>query len=264
MQHSFDIMIAERFGVNVAIFLNNIVFWIKKNQANERHYYDGRFWTYNSQAAFLKLFPYWSRKTLRTTIDAANKHGLIMQGNYNKSAYDRTTWYALSDFGLSLFPLLNAQEPSSLLIGRDRPIDFPESAFTLAESGQPIPDSKPDIKTDTISSNKKNGKQLREIIDVYHEELPDSPKIRVPSDELGRLVKVMVNRWPELNEQKEEFNLDALRNYFRFIKEHQPTFLAPYETKNHNLKKNGLTTLIRFDTIANFINEKWDFKAKKR
>ena len=107
MQHLFDIGIASKFGVNVAIFLNNIAFWIAKNKANNRHYQDGRYWTYNSQESFQQLFPYWSRQNIRTVIKSAKDQGLIIDDNFNKSSYDKTKWYALTDLGLSLFPSLS-------------------------------------------------------------------------------------------------------------------------------------------------------------
>jgi hypothetical protein len=103
MQHHFDIEIANKYGVNVAIFLNNLAFWIHKNIANKKHEYDGSYWTYNSVEAYTLLFPYWTYKQLRKIIKDCVENGLILEGNYNKSPYDRTKWYALSDLGLSLF-----------------------------------------------------------------------------------------------------------------------------------------------------------------
>ena len=48
MQHSFDIEIAEKYGVSEAILLQHLWFWIEKNKANEVNFYDGTYWTYNS------------------------------------------------------------------------------------------------------------------------------------------------------------------------------------------------------------------------
>lgn len=145
MQHSFDISIAEKYGVNVAIFLNNLAFWIKKNQANNKHFYDGRYWTYNSQEAFSQLFPYWSRQNIRTVLALCEKHGLLIKGNFNESGYDRTTWYGLSDLGLSLFSCLNKEHKP---IGENQPMELMKPTNSLVRTNQPIPDSKPDIKPD--------------------------------------------------------------------------------------------------------------------
>ena len=59
MTYSFDCRLAEKYGVDEAIFLHNLYFWIvRKNEANGRHHHEGRTWTYNSMAAFARLFPF--------------------------------------------------------------------------------------------------------------------------------------------------------------------------------------------------------------
>ena len=150
MQHSFDIGIAHKYGVNIAIFLNNIAFWVQKNGANKRHYSNGRYWTYNTIESYSKLFPYWSIQTLRTTIKKAINEGLLLKDNFNVSTYDRTTWYALSDIGLNLFPALNNLDPAQQPICENQQMESLES--TNGFVGIPIPDSKPDNKPDNIIS----------------------------------------------------------------------------------------------------------------
>lgn len=96
-RHSFDPQIAAEVGLNAAVIYQNIVFWIEKNEANDRHFKDGRTWTYNSITAFAKLFPYFTEKQIRTAIDKLLDAGLILKGNYSDNTYDRTNWYALGD-----------------------------------------------------------------------------------------------------------------------------------------------------------------------
>jgi hypothetical protein len=148
MQHSFDISIATKYGVNVAIFLNNIAFWIHKNVANNKHYHDGFHWTYNSQEAFLQLFPYWTRQNLRTVINQTREKGLILIGCYNETKYDHTSWYALTDEGLSLFPTLKSA-------GCNQPINLSNPTSSLVGINQPIPDSNTDIKPNREQTRKK-------------------------------------------------------------------------------------------------------------
>jgi hypothetical protein len=109
MQHHFDSEIAEQFGVNVAIFLDQMAFWITKNLANERHIHDGSCWTRNTLQAYTKMFPYLSVKQIRKILSDCEKHDLIKIGNYNKTQYDRTGWYALTEksaklLNISIFP----------------------------------------------------------------------------------------------------------------------------------------------------------------
>jgi hypothetical protein len=105
MQHHFDTDIAKEFGVNVAIFLDNIAYWTIKNIANQTHFHDDHYWTYNTVQAFTQLFPYWTTRQMRTIIDECLKKNLLIEGNYNQKKYDKTKWYALTNNGLKMFNL---------------------------------------------------------------------------------------------------------------------------------------------------------------
>ncbi len=106
MINTFNSNIATQYSVNTAIFIQQLAQWIFVNLANNRHIHDGLCWSYNSQKAFQSIFPYWTRQNLRTIINQAIKDGLVIKGNYNKSLYDRTSWYALTEKGLSHYPEL--------------------------------------------------------------------------------------------------------------------------------------------------------------
>lgn len=95
--HHFDTGIAQDVGVNAAILYQNICFWIDKNAANEKHFIEGRYWTYNSVAAFGKLFPYLGRGAIENALKKLIAEGYLVASDFNKSAYDRTKWYALGD-----------------------------------------------------------------------------------------------------------------------------------------------------------------------
>jgi hypothetical protein len=93
MNHSFNIEDAKKYGVNCAVILENIRFWVAKNKANDKHSYDGKYWTYNSVKAFGELFPYMSSDVIRRSLDKLVAEGEILKGNYNENTYDRTAWY---------------------------------------------------------------------------------------------------------------------------------------------------------------------------
>jgi len=141
--HYFDIRIAELYGVNCAVILQNLWHWIKKNEANEKNFYDGTYWTYNSTKAFSELFPYLSHKQVKTALKRLQDEGIIVTGNYNAMKYDRTLWYAITKKGrevlqgdkrdYSIFPLGQMENPSK------------ENGFHL--EGQPIPDINANINS---------------------------------------------------------------------------------------------------------------------
>lgn len=99
MKHIFDVDIAKIYGVNAAILLENIGYWIKQNEANGTNFFDGYYWTFNSRRAYRELFPYMSERQINTAFEKLIKDGLVITGNYNKLAYDRTLWYALTQKG---------------------------------------------------------------------------------------------------------------------------------------------------------------------
>ena len=97
MTYQFDTDIAALYGVDESIMIANLQFWIRKNEANGKHFHEGRYWTYNSIEAFTKLFPFWTARQVRRVLKSLEDKDVIVTGNYNTSAYDRTTWYAFSD-----------------------------------------------------------------------------------------------------------------------------------------------------------------------
>ena len=97
MDYSFNGDIAAKYGVDEAVFIHNLYWWIRKNQANGRHYKDGKTWTYNSIAAWSELFPFWSESQVRRIVDKLKNNGAILVESYNKGKFDHTKWYAISD-----------------------------------------------------------------------------------------------------------------------------------------------------------------------
>lgn len=101
MQHNFDVEIAKQFGILEAILLEHIYFWIEKNKANDKHYYNNEYWTYNSRKAFSEIFPYATERQIRTALEKLEKNEMIKTGNFNKVGFDKTLWYAITAKGYS-------------------------------------------------------------------------------------------------------------------------------------------------------------------
>ena len=95
--------VAMKYGVDEAIFLDSIMFWYRHNRANGLNFHDDRWWTYNSMAAYVELFPWWSDKQLRRIIKSCREQGALLTANYNEDGRDRTVWYSPSDELLLLY-----------------------------------------------------------------------------------------------------------------------------------------------------------------
>lgn len=128
--HSFSVDVAQEVGVNAAILLQSIKWWCEKNKANGKHCHDGLYWTYNSVKAWQELYPYLGKSAIESALKKLEERGFIKVGNYNKSAYDRTKWYAITDDGLRLF---------GDSISGNREMDEAESGNPNSETSQPIP-----------------------------------------------------------------------------------------------------------------------------
>ena len=99
MKHSFEIAIADKYGIEVAVVFDMFCFWINKNEANENNYHDGKYWTFNSAKGFKKLFPYWSEKKIQRILQKMVEEDLIVKGNYNENPWNQTSWYAVGNRG---------------------------------------------------------------------------------------------------------------------------------------------------------------------
>jgi hypothetical protein len=147
MEYSFNLQIAEKFGVNAAIFLKNIGFWIAKNTGNNKHCYDGYHWTYNSISSFTALFPFWNERQIYTVVNNLLEKKIIKKGNYNKIGYDRTLWYTIIDkevFSICVEPILHKSK-----------MEVTKKQNPTTKKVTPIPD----INTDVNPDNKPNKKE---------------------------------------------------------------------------------------------------------
>jgi hypothetical protein len=97
MEHHFNTEYALKYGIEEAIVINNLQFWITKNRANKKHFIENRTWTYNSYKAFSEIFPYWNEHKMKRILDSLVEKEILLRENYNKSGYDRTCWYAFKD-----------------------------------------------------------------------------------------------------------------------------------------------------------------------
>lgn len=148
MDYQFNGDIAMIYGVSEAVLIHNFYWWIAKNEANGRHYYDGHNWTYNTTKALSKLLPFFTPKQIRRMIENLKSKGALYVGNYNKKPFDRTQWYAISEEIMEIYKKGKCFCPNGQL-------EVTKRANGSAQMGTPIPDSKP--------VNKPIGKQISNL-----------------------------------------------------------------------------------------------------
>lgn len=88
--------LASVVGLQEAIVLQQVHYWMDRTVHIKDHYR----WIYNTFDTWEEQFPFWSRTTIRRIIQrlresTEDRGPLLIIGNYNKKAYDRTLWYRI-------------------------------------------------------------------------------------------------------------------------------------------------------------------------
>lgn len=94
--HSFNVGIAKDFSHTMALWIGHLAFYSQINLSKKENIHDGLVWSYDTIASLSDYFPYFSKSQIETMINNSVKEGLVVKGNYNKTPYDRTVWYALT------------------------------------------------------------------------------------------------------------------------------------------------------------------------
>lgn len=208
--HMFDPQIAQEYGVNAAIIFQNLAYWIEHNRAKETNFHDGRYWTYNSVRAFTELFPYLTDKQIRGALKKLEEGGMILVGNYNKSAYDRTRWYALAEKGLSIYT--------------KGQMNFADRENENDPEGEPIPDINANVTTSYKPDIGAPKKEPRHKYGEYSNVLlsdADSAKLKAefPNDWKERIERL--SDYMESKGKTYKNHLATIRNWARRDSESQ-------------------------------------------
>lgn len=203
-KHVFDVEVAQMVGVNAAILLENIAHWCEHNKANGENYHDGHYWTYNSMKAFEELFPYIKARGIRTALDKLREEGLIIVGNYNKSAYDRTQWYTLTEKSEALFGIDTS-------ICQKRQMEMSEVTNQSVTNDAPIPDINTCVTSGVNTSVNKQGRK-RHSFDAIINAYTDNPPTR---ELLGEWLQNRKAKRAAMTDNAIRRNIDKLDEYAR-------------------------------------------------
>ena len=221
--HIFHTAIAMKIGIEAAIILENIFFWCKKNEANEKHYHHGKTWTYNSIEAFHKLFPYMSKYSIRKALIDLEKYGYIITGNFNKVSYDQTKWYAITDKVLEDFNEKSEQIDSKKIensIYRKLKMDSSKTENGILILDKAIPDSKLISKTSDnklLKDSRKNSFAER-VVSLWN--------VVAEDNQLSSISKLSPSRINKILSRSKSSDLSKLSGWRKlFSKVTESTFL---------------------------------------
>ena len=182
--HHFDVEDAIKYGVEKAVVLSNIRFWLNNNKNKDlsavKH--DGYYWMYNTAKDMSNVLPYFTQSKVQRLLKQLEDDGVLIVGNYNKVKYDRTKWYTLSEF--------TYDENCST--------QTPELNIGIEDIEQPIQDS----KTNTKTNNKEKIKLEIENLNAEYKVLI-SQKIKDLTNTTNEYQREMIeNTYKELEKDK--------------------------------------------------------------
>lgn len=153
--------LAVKIGLNEALILQQIHYWLEINKKANRNLKNGYYWTFNSYTDWKKQFPFLSDSTIRRTITKLEKGMLVVSGNYNKLSIDRTKWYRIDEKVLKML--------EDYPCGQNEQINWSDWANHVVSMTPPLPETKSKIKTDIntlmgIASNDDNSSEKEKAL----------------------------------------------------------------------------------------------------
>ena len=235
MMYQFDVRVAMEYGVEEAVLIQNIYFWVKHNEVNNTNFHDGRYWTFNSAKAFTEIFPFWNELKIKRMLKKLEEKGALLTGNYNKIPYDRTKWYTLSD---KLYSIVNDGLSQSAKLTNEK-----------SNNDRPIPDINTDKKPINKTNINNSLKQDKDIQDIQQD------TTTITTDNL--VDKTVINN------SKDFINYFCNKYYSVYSTKYIPNYSREGGmVKNKLLKQFNSDTLVAIiDTFIDNYSAKW---AKKQ
>lgn len=106
--------------------------------------------------------------------------------------------------------------------------------------------------SDETSSSKVVSNQ--DIIDAYHEHIPEMTRIKTVDRDLANKIKSMQKNWHKYQKEGKKFTLELFIQFMAFVRAHHSWFIKPYPTQAGNVRKNSLRNLITEKNLAKFAN----------
>lgn len=90
-----DKNMATIIGVNEAIILQQVHYWLEINRKEGKNFHEGRYWTYNTYDEWHEQFPFWSKETIKRAFKRLRSMNIIIVDRFNIYHMDRTLWYTI-------------------------------------------------------------------------------------------------------------------------------------------------------------------------
>lgn len=234
----FTPSLAVKVGLNEAIFLQKLYYWVMKHQEDDVNFFDGRYWVYNSLDQWLLQFPFFSKSTLQRAIQSLVKQGLILKGNYNQHQHDRTVWYALNETAIEALEQSFTEERKAKIGTLNRPAKHQEDEITqLNTNSSPygqndhmdISENKNENFLDDNSDEMSCGQNDHMHFPVAQnseKSISNPHKHSDGQNDHMQMVKLNTSMWSECSSP------DGQNDHVQMVKLNTP---IPYNTHNNNI-----------------------------
>lgn len=212
MVHYFEARAADVVGVNAAILLHNMAFWVNHNRANNTNFHDGAYWMYNSNAAFRKQFTYMSRNCVEGAIKKLVEGGYIRVGDYNVDRRDNTRWFTVTDAGFELDRNDECGEANAVSVDKPK-AEKPKVAGKYADECHEVIDYLREKSGNMTRHVDSNYAYIRALLDG------DEP---VTVDDLKAVVNVKSAQWrsdPRMRKYLRPKTLFSKGHFFDYLSE---------------------------------------------
>lgn len=213
MIHSYSTEVAiEVGGVSEAVVLKEVAYWCKLNESKGANKHDGRFWAFRPLREWQEIFPEF-KGSIAHILQRLQDGGWLISGNFNKTEFDRTRWYTLSDKAISLLGQIDLTETPAA------PVESEEPAPVAAAPAKPTP---------TEKLKKEYADEIERLYKLY----PGKSKTRTGVRSTGkcskdkmRLAQLLKTHTPEQIE----------RSITKYLEEQEGMYLKNFSTFLNNL-----------------------------
>ncbi|MCR4441905.1 MAG: hypothetical protein NUV48_07090 [Peptococcaceae bacterium] len=88
--------LAQFLGLHEAVVLQQIHYWLKENQEENRGYRDGHYWINDTITQLESQFPFWSKPTIVRILGRLEKKGVLVKDKLDKNRFDHALSYRIN------------------------------------------------------------------------------------------------------------------------------------------------------------------------
>lgn len=285
--HSFNIDLACKYGIEEAILLRNLGYWLFRNLKNKKNIINGSVWTYNSAKAFADMFPYMNIKKIQRTLTKLEEMNVIKSDNFNQLGFDKTKWYTIVDpklkerFGIDDFGNSIGQNDQSENLENtgskaskirldkmtNQENSIGQNDQSIGQSDLTIPDIIPYNNIYILSDDKSDDKKTNKKVNwetVYKNTNNQYDSIMNKFNDIWELYgkvgskKMAFKQWYKLTDKEKEKAYNNIPNYFASLsdlkyRKHMERYIS------QEIYLQEFTTPKKTNNTSTPSNSKWKF-----